>query len=718
MARAALVLPFLLLLSFAGPAVAAVEDLILPAIGRIAGGGASEFHTTVWITNPSTAEPREIEMQFLLTGQANLNPARVAVILQPGETRVWENAAETLFGISGIPGALRLRANGAIVAASRIYEKAPGDNEDASRGSFYAAVPAPFGIAAGERAILQGLRQNTDYRYNLFLVESAGQPVSLDLSIVDVEGVERFRGRAELEPYEQTIVPLASMIAEPVRDATLRALASAGEGRAILTGSLVANASHDGSGFVMATPGRVDAGTITAVLAGEGLEGGGTAGEVTLGLAPGAVVRSVNGLADHVRLEGGANVSISRRGDAIEIDATGVEGPVGPEGPRGPRGERGAEGPAGAPGADGSTGPAGPEGPAGATGAEGPTGPAGATGADGAQGATGPAGPQGATGPMGPAGAMGADGAQGATGPSGPAGPTGPGGPTGATGATGAEGSEGPTGLTGPTGATGAPGLVWRGDWDASIAYSIDDAVASGGSSWVAIAPSTGELPDSSAAWELLAAGGLMTTDADTLDGLDSLDFAAAAHVHAGGDITSGIVGESVIDSAVARDNEIVPTVLASDGAGSGLDADLIDGADSSVLRTTLWSDSATATVDLSDGSCKEIASIAVTAPVDGTLVIRANVIANINHTNLAVDRLKFYVITIPNCVGSEAAVFEVPASAPTAPSIHGTVSPVEIFPMTSGESRTYLLNATSEVGASVGDAVHRALMVATFIPD
>ena len=77
----------------------------------------------------------------------------------------------------------------------------------------------------------------------------------------------------------------------------------------------------------------------------------------------------------------------------------------------------------------------------------------------------------------------------------------------------------------------------------------------------------------------VLGSGGGL--DADLLDGLDSTDFALAAHTHDGADITSGTVGEPYIDPLIARDDEIVPTVLASDGTGSGLDADLLDGRDS-----------------------------------------------------------------------------------------------------------------------------------------
>jgi len=55
-------------------------------------------------------------------------------------------------------------------------------------------------------------------------------------------------------------------------------------------------------------------------------------------------------------------------------------------------------------------------------------------------------------------------------------------------------------------------------------------------------------------------------------------------HVHSGADITSGVVAEPRIDAAIARDSEILPAVLANDGAGSGLDADLWDGLDSAAF--------------------------------------------------------------------------------------------------------------------------------------
>ena len=59
---------------------------------------------------------------------------------------------------------------------------------------------------------------------------------------------------------------------------------------------------------------------------------------------------------------------------------------------------------------------------------------------------------------------------------------------------------------------------------------------------------------------------------------MDSTDFSEAVHEHVGADITSGTVAESMIDAAICRDSEVMPTVLAGGGPGFGLDADTLDG--------------------------------------------------------------------------------------------------------------------------------------------
>jgi collagen type VII alpha len=243
-----------------------------------------------------------------------------------------------------------------------------------------------------------------------------------------------------------------------------------------------------------------------------------------------------------------------------------AQGSTGPTGPAGVQGLSGAAGPQGPTGPQGSTGPqgvagtSGPTGSAGPTGATGPTGPTGvnyraaynstvnyalndavsyqgstylstaaanhgnppdqspaywsllaAAGASGTAGAQGPAGVQGASGPtgvIGPAGPQGPSGPAGAVGPQGSQGPTGAIGSTGSLGNTGATGPAGATGQAGPTGAQGPP-VEFQGTWSSSTSYNAGDAVAYGGSSYVATAANSGHPPGSTSQnWALLAQQG------------------------------------------------------------------------------------------------------------------------------------------------------------------------------------------------------------------
>ncbi len=93
----------------------------------------------------------------------------------------------------------------------------------------------------------------------------------------------------------------------------------------------------------------------------------------------------------------------------------------------------------------------------------------------------------------------GSDGSQGPTGPTGPQGTQGPSGPKGDAGSQGTQGQQGPQ---------GPKGLVWRGVWGVSETYLPDEVVEHAGSTYVAIAVSTGVAP-LSGDWQLLAVRGL-----------------------------------------------------------------------------------------------------------------------------------------------------------------------------------------------------------------
>ena len=83
----------------------------------------------------------------------------------------------------------------------------------------------------------------------------------------------------------------------------------------------------------------------------------------------------------------------------------------------------------------------------------------------------------------------------GATGTQGPQGDPGP------------QGPQGPQGTQGPEGVAGPVGMNWKGAWNITTAYAVNDAVQAGGGTFLAISASTGSSPPG-AAWSLVAAGG------------------------------------------------------------------------------------------------------------------------------------------------------------------------------------------------------------------
>ena len=130
-----------------------------------------------------------------------------------------------------------------------------------------------------------------------------------------------------------------------------------------------------------------------------------------------------------------------------------------------------------------------------AVGAQGLQGVIGNQGTTGATGNTGVAGPTGATGSQGVVGSQGQQGIQGIQG-------------AGAQGAQGV-GIQGSIGLQGIQGNNGQP-LIFRGSWNSTENYSINDVVEYQGSSWVAILLNQGNYPPSTnpTYWNLIASKG------------------------------------------------------------------------------------------------------------------------------------------------------------------------------------------------------------------
>jgi hypothetical protein len=106
---------------------------------------------------------------------------------------------------------------------------------------------------------------------------------------------------------------------------------------------------------------------------------------------------------------------------------------------------------------------------------------------------------------------MACTGAQGEQGPQGPTGPAGPQGEQGIQGILGTQGPQGIQGVQGEKGDTGLPGIgvVWRGEWSSSTAYSRDEAVGYQGLSYISKQDgNTDHVPTDTAWWDWWGATG------------------------------------------------------------------------------------------------------------------------------------------------------------------------------------------------------------------
>ncbi len=187
-------------------------------------------------------------------------------------------------------------------------------------------------------------------------------------------------------------------------------------------------------------------------------------------------------------------------------------------------------------------------------------------------------GPQG---PQGPAGATGPQGAKGDTGATGSQGPAGPTGPQGATGATGSQGPIGNTGAQGPqgnTGATGPQGPAGQG-------------VPVGGTAGQVL--SKIDAANYNTQWINLTGGGTVTAVTGTAPVVSSggntpAISMPAATGSANGYLTSAdwTTFNSKLASSAYTAADVLAKLITVDGAGSGLDADLLDGHDTAYFGT------------------------------------------------------------------------------------------------------------------------------------
>ncbi len=294
------------LLLAVGPLAAgfAGTDVFIPASARAAGVAPSQFYSTLWITNLSTAAAANVQLKFFQRDTSNTSPITVPVTVAPGETKKYENVVQTVFGLPSGSGAIRIQSDREVLASSRTYNLPPGADIRDANGLFFTGIPQSLAIANGESSQLQGVSQNgsEDFRYNFGFVETAGAPSTVRIIVRNADGsVAGTKDYPVLafEAKQFAVTDAAPSVA--TINGRIDASVVSGAGAVLLYATSVANGSQDSIGFEMSYKSSILSGGVT----------------------------SLNGLLGAVNLAAGSNVTLTPSGNTITVSATGGGGVAG-----------------------------------------------------------------------------------------------------------------------------------------------------------------------------------------------------------------------------------------------------------------------------------------------------------------------------------------------------------------------------------------------------
>ncbi|MGV8040451.1 MAG: hypothetical protein AB2L07_10350 [Thermoanaerobaculaceae bacterium] len=294
-----LVIPLVLLAAIVGtPALAGFTgtDLYLPSVGAKPGVPPAVWYTTVWAHNPTTTQANVTF--YLLERQANLAPRTFTDTIPAGDTKRYDNAVKTMFGVETF-GAIRVTANVKLLAGARIYSQS-GTLDD-SVGQYFAGLPAAFSIGAGQSTELTGVWQtqpaaDSTFRYNFGFVETTGTGTcQVRVSLKDATGATVESKTYTVRQWEQLQKGFKDEFPTRSTDnARLTVEVLSGSGRILAFGSSVANGSQDPSTVEMAFREELlggGSGGLAEVAHDATLTGNGTVAS-PLGIAPGGVTKS------------------------------------------------------------------------------------------------------------------------------------------------------------------------------------------------------------------------------------------------------------------------------------------------------------------------------------------------------------------------------------------------------------------------------------------
>jgi len=242
----------LFLVAAAQPLLAAYadRDLVIPVVGRAAGGSGRLFLTALWITNTDD-HPAVMSLSYLESGHANRSPRKTTITLPPRQTYVVDPLGPPILPTADSIGALRIESNADVVASARIYGYVPSAGASTAVSMALTGIPTRLGIGNGQSAVLHG-DGSSDSQYKLYLIETAGAALSVVIAVEDLHGQVLNEKRLFLDGFEHVATDTRQMFPSVTLDhAMIRIRGVNGNGRVIATGIQIVPGSQDSCVYEM-----------------------------------------------------------------------------------------------------------------------------------------------------------------------------------------------------------------------------------------------------------------------------------------------------------------------------------------------------------------------------------------------------------------------------------------------------------------------------------
>lgn len=256
-------------------AVTPAQESFLLSVGRGQGScvtvGAqqvcSQWRTTVWIHNPSATQSATVDI-FFLERKVNTAPASRRVTVGPKEAREFTDIFKDTFGFAESDvkfGALRFLSDQDVAVSGRIYDSnvtvvGKEGLGAGGAGQFFAGMPKPLALASGGSTSIVGLAQSTTFRSNMFVLETTGNTVTLQVKRLDGNGNELGTFSDTLGAYEARQYNEVLKNKFSTTNATNQRLSVAvtgGSGALLAGASVIDNRTGDPSTLEMETAGGV-----------------------------------------------------------------------------------------------------------------------------------------------------------------------------------------------------------------------------------------------------------------------------------------------------------------------------------------------------------------------------------------------------------------------------------------------------------------------------